>query len=141
MLLEASGYAIACGFGVSWIFLFVKMSFEGVHPRGRVLLGSLCGALFIALTCILSLVAVVGLSVKAGVNLTAFSDLSFVLSVGFSVEYSVHVTHRFLKAPNRLQSPILRVRYAMSFLTLPTFMSFISRYVDVMLIVRLFVSF
>lgn len=90
-------------------------------------MGSLCGALFIAVTCILSLVTVVGLSVKAGVSLTAFSDLSFVLSVGFSVEYSVHVTHRFLKAPNRLQSPILRVRYAMSFLTLPTFMSFISR--------------
>jgi predicted RND superfamily exporter protein len=74
---------------------------------------------------------VIGLSVLAGVNLTAFSDMSFVLSVGFAVEYAVHVVHRVIKAPMHLVSAFERVEHTMSFLALPTFMSFVSSTIGV----------
>lgn len=57
--------------------------------------------------------------------------MSFVLSVGFAVEYSVHITARFLRAPLQFNTGLERVRYAMSFLTLPTFMSFVSSLIGV----------
>lgn len=49
--------------------------------------------------------------------------MSFVLSVGFTVEYTVHVVSRWLRASSRHTD---RVDFTMSFLMLPTFMSFVS---------------
>merc|ERR1712066_770465 len=73
----------------------------------------------------------IGLSSLLKVNLTAFSVMSFVLSVGFVVEYAVHITHRFLMAPSNLESAVSRVEHAMSFLFIPTFMSFVSSTIGV----------
>ena len=89
------------------------------------------GALLIAVTTILSLVAVSGLSALFDVSFTGFSIMSFVLSVGFSVEYSVHVVARWLRASPDLKSSLERVEYTMSFLMLPTFMSFVSSTIGV----------
>jgi predicted RND superfamily exporter protein len=50
--------------------------------------------------------------------------MAFVLSVGFAVEYSVHIVARFLKADIRLETGLDRVKYTMSCLMLPTVMSF-----------------
>jgi Patched family len=126
LLLEISGASVLVGFCVSLIFLLVELSHEGNHTMGKVIGGSLVGSLLITCCMILSLVIVVGLSILAGVNLTGFSVMSFVLSVGFVVEYAVHVVSRWLHAPNSLASAAERVHYSMSFLLLPTFMSFIS---------------
>merc|ERR1712025_462889 len=57
--------------------------------------------------------------------------MSFVLSVGFVVEYAVHIVHRFLTAPSNMDSAVSRVEYAMSFLFIPTFMSFVSSTIGV----------
>merc|ERR1712025_1212861 len=57
--------------------------------------------------------------------------MSFVLSVGFVVEYAVHIVHRFLTAPSNIDSAVARVEYAMSFLFIPTFMSFVSSTIGV----------
>ena len=57
--------------------------------------------------------------------------MSFVLSVGFAVEYSVHIVARFLKADSQLETGLDRVKYTMSFLMLPTFMSFGSSVIGV----------
>ena len=57
--------------------------------------------------------------------------MSFVLSVGFAVEYSVHIVARFLKADSQLETGLDRVKYTMSFLMLPTFMSFGSSLIGV----------
>lgn len=129
--MEASAAAIAVGFGVAFLFLFIMLKNEGRHPTGKIALGSFVGGVLIAATTLTSLIAVVGISVLAGVNLTAFSAMSFLLSVGFSIEYSVHVVNRFMRAPRELDSPVERVRYAMTFLTLPTFMSFVSSTIGV----------
>jgi hypothetical protein len=131
LLLETSGASIAAGFVIAAGFLFLLLSLEGNHSIGKVIAGSLTGSLLITVSMILSLVCVVGLSTLAGVNLTGFSLISFVLSVGFSVEYAVHVVHRWMHAPLSIVSSVDRVHYAMSFLTLPTFMSFISSLVGV----------
>jgi predicted RND superfamily exporter protein len=97
----------------------------------KIFLGSLVGALLIALTIIMSLVTVVGLSILANVSLTGFSNMSFVLSVGFAVEYSVHIVARWLRADMTITSSLDRVKQTMSFLMLPTFMSFVSSVIGV----------
>lgn len=129
-LVKLSGTSVGVGFGIAFIFLFAKFSLEGLHPSGKIILGSVVGAIFIALTIIMSLVAVVGVSILAGVSLTGFSNMSFVLSVGFSVEYSVHVVSRWLRADLDIKG-IDRVKHTMSFLMLPTFMSFVSSTIGV----------
>lgn len=59
--------------------------------------------------------------------------MSFCLSIGFTVEYSVHIVSRFLRASTRdAQDHQDRVDYTMSFLMLPTFMSFVSSTIGVM---------
>jgi predicted RND superfamily exporter protein len=130
-LVELGCYAIAAGFVIAFSFLFGKMYLQKYHARSKVFWGSLIGALLIAVTMILSLVTVVGLSVLADVSLTAFSNMSFVLSVGFAVEYSVHIVQRWLCADLSHESSITRVKHTMSFLTLPTFMSFVSSTIGV----------
>ena len=131
VLVQLSGASIGLGFAVAWIFLFSKLMYEGNHGFAQNLGGSFVGALLIAIVTIFSLIPVIGLSVLVDVNLTAFSDMSFVLSVGFAVEYAVHVVHRFLEAPTSIDNALDRVDYAMSFLTLPTFMSFFSSLIGV----------
>lgn len=99
---------------------------------GKAFLGSLIGASLIVATILLSLTSVVGLSILAGVNLTGFSNMSFVLSTGFSVEYSVHIVSKFITAdPSQYKSSLDRVKYCMSFLMIPTLMSFVSSTIGV----------
>lgn len=119
--------SIAVGFGVAGLFLFVQLKNSGEsHSTSKIMLASLTGATLIAMTCILCVIPVVGISILAGVNLTAFSNMAFVLSIGFAVEYSVHVVHRFLTAPNRFENAEDRVMYTMEFLTMPLTLSFLS---------------
>jgi len=131
VLIEASAAAIGVGFCVAFIFLFGTLKHDGEHSNKKILAGSALGATLIAMTTLISLVAVVGISVLLEVNMTAFSGMSYLLSVGFAVEYSVHIVHRYIKAPLSLHSPVERVEYAMSFLTLPTFMAFVSSTIGV----------
>jgi hypothetical protein len=128
---EIAGISVAVGFGVSFLFLLVKLLSEKHHSLSKIVVGSLVGSFLIAVTTILSLVAVSGLSVLFDVPFTGFSTMSFVLSVGFAVEYSVHVVARWLRARSDLTTSIDRVEYTMSFLMLPTFMSFVSSTIGV----------
>jgi len=131
-LLKASCAAIFIGWLVSFLFLFIKLKREKQHPTTKVFWGSVFGAALIALTTLLSLIVVMGCSVLWDVSITAFSTMSFLLSIGFVVEYSVHVIHRFMEAPNHPDDNAMeRVKYAMSFLTLPTFMAFVSSAIGV----------
>lgn len=113
------------------MFLMSKLLSEKRHPRGKVFGGSLIGSFLISLTTMLSLVCVSGLSVLFDVSFTGFSTMSFVLSVGFAVEYSVHVVARWLRARASLKTSLERVEDAMEFLFLPTFMAFASSTIGV----------
>lgn len=130
-LLGVGGASVAVGFIVSAIFLFTQLKNEHQHETSKILAGSIAGAALIALTTAVCLVPVVGLSVLSNVSFTAFSNMSFVLSVAFAVEHSVHVVHRFLEAPKGIKAASARVEYAMSFLFLPLTLSFISSAVGV----------
>jgi len=129
-LIEICGASVLVGFGISFIFLAGSIWSDGRHGINKVLSGSLVGALLIAATCFFCLVAVIGLSMLAGVSLTAFSVMSFTLSVGFAVEYSVHIVARWLRSDR--ETALERVDETMSFLMLPTFMSFVSSVVGVL---------
>ena len=128
-LVEIGGTSVLIGFGISWVFLAGKLFSDRSHGVLKVLTGSLVGAILIAATCFFCLISVVGISILCGVSLTAFSIMSFVLSVGFAVEYSVHIVARWLRSDRRLA--VDRVEQTMSFLMLPTFMSFVSSTVGV----------
>jgi len=127
---EIAGYAVAVGFIIAFLFLVVTFSGEQHLSTWQTMVGAFVGSSLISITTIISLVSVAGLSVLAGVKLTGFSNMSIVLSVGFSVEYSVHVVARWLRAEPGLLG-LERVQHTMSFLFLPTFMSFLSSLIGV----------
>lgn len=132
VLVKLAAVAIAVGFGVSALFLFTQLrsardDFDSVRTLGA----SIAGAALISLNTLACLIPVVGVSMLVGVNLTAFSNMAFVLSVGFAVEYSVHIVHRFLSAPVELVTATSRVEHAMEFLALPLTLSFVSSTIGV----------
>jgi len=131
VLIELSIISVAVGFGVAFLFLLGKIASEKRHSFKKVLCGTFGAALIIGATILINLIATIGLSVLAGVSLTGFSNMSFVLSVAFSVEYSVHIVSRWLRAPTIIESSLERVQYTMSFLMLPTFMAWISSTIGV----------
>jgi Patched family len=67
----------------------------------------------------------------AGWNSHPRRGLFFLRRVGFSVEYAVHIVERWMRCDAAITSGLERVRYTMSFLTLPTFMSFVSSAIGV----------
>jgi len=132
VLLKAAALSVAVGFGVSTIFLLLQLKTSRTDfGLMQTIMASFVGGFLIALTCILCLIPVVGLSVLFNVNITAFSNMAFVLSIGFAVEYSVHVVHRFLSAPYSIKSAADRVEHTMEFLFLPLTLSFISSTIGV----------
>lgn len=130
VLVELGGYAAAAGFVIAFFFLLGTF-LHGGHPLGKSLGASLIGSLLILVTIIFTLIPVVGLSSLIGVNLTGFSMMSFVLSVGFAVEYSVHTVSRWMRASNSITTSVERVEHAMEALMLPTFMAFVSSTIGV----------
>lgn len=130
-LVELAGYATLAGFAIATVFLSGKLTFENYHSRRQIFIGSLAGAALIAVTMVMTLVTVVGFSILGGVSLTGFSNMAFILSVGFAVEYSVHIVSRWMRATMSLKTSLDRVHHTMSFLMLPTFMSFISSTIGV----------
>lgn len=58
-------------------------------------------------------------------------SLTFSAVIGFAVEYAVHIIARWLRADMSHVTSLSRVDYTMSFLMLPTFMSFVSSTIGV----------
>lgn len=129
--LQIGSLSVAVGFIVSFIFLMSLLSSVNEHSTWKKVGGSLIGGFLISTTTILSLVTVSGLSALFDVSFTGFSLMSYVLSVGFAVEYSVHIVSRWLFASPEYSTSLERVENAMEFLMLPTFMSFISSTIGV----------
>lgn len=132
VLLLLSCSSVGVGFVTATIFLFFMLDppSEYFGTKEKVI-ASTCGGILITITTIMCLVPVIGISLLAGVSLTAFSNMAFVLSVGFATEYSVHVVHRFLSVPTAIKSPMDRVEYTMKFLAQPLTLSFLSSSVGV----------
>ena len=75
------------GFVVSTAFLFLVLNSPKANfGKMDKFIASLSGGLLIAFTIVLCLVPVIGLSLLVDVSLTAFSNMAFVLSVGFATE-------------------------------------------------------
>jgi len=127
-LLDVSVYSISVAFAVSFFFLFLQLDpfDKEVFTKKKKCITSIIGALLITGTAIVSIIPVIGISVLVGVNLTALSVMSFVLSVGFSIEFSVHIVHRFLSAPISIVSATDRVDHVMDSLITPLTLSFLS---------------
>merc|ERR1712178_239909 len=131
LMLIIGGLSILAGFVISFAFIFVELT---LNQRGSILqrlLSSGLGALLIAVTSAASLVSVVGFCGLAGIQLSGFTAISCVMSTGLAVEYSVHVTHRFLEAP---EGPAVeRMHHAMQWLFAPSAMAFLTSAVSVLM--------
>jgi hypothetical protein len=126
VLVELAGYATAAGFRIAFLFLLGTFFHQKWHSVAGIIGGSFVGAFLIAVTIVSTLIPVVGFSILLDVNLTGFSNMAFVLSVGFAVEYSVQIFSRWMRADMSHLTSLDRAEHTMSFLMLPTFVSFIS---------------
>merc|ERR1712176_469888 len=124
--------SILAGFAIAFIFIFMELSLgqRGTCPRR--LLASGLGALLIAVVSAASLFAVVGLCSLARIQLSGFTAMSCVMSIGLVVEYSVHVIHRFLEAPQG--TAVGRMQHAMEWLFSPILMAFLTSAVSILMI-------
>lgn len=130
-------YAVLAGFAVSFLFLFAELSVGGEnrdkHWTAKARVAGI-GASIISSITVLSVFTVVGIASLAGVKLCGFSAMSYVMAVGFAVEYSVHVTHRYLVSPAGIATASERIDYAMAMLFRPTLMAFISSAVGIFML-------
>ena len=87
VLLLLSVSSVGIGFVMATVFLFFMLdpASKEFGMKNKII-ASLCGGILIAVTNILCLVPVIGISLLADVSLTAFSNMAFVLSVGFATE-------------------------------------------------------
>jgi hypothetical protein len=111
----------AAGFVISFIFLAVSFLCDRSLSAG--ICGKISAALFasfiILLLCAMSIVTVFGITTLAGSSFTVLLLTSVLTAIGFSVEFAVHIMHRFLTAPQSYEKSIDRVNYAMDLLSLP----------------------
>jgi len=130
-LLRAVVVCLAFGWIVSFLFLFLDLVFEE-KVEGSCLAkfwSAFASGFLITFICAYSTFLTTGISLVLETRLSGFSGMSCILSVGFAVEYAVHIVHRFVKAPDKLASD--RAMYAAQVLFKPTFMAFISTAVGV----------
>jgi hypothetical protein len=139
-LLEISGYGLLIALFVSSLFFYIGFSTHR-EERGKgskvcgldqqdLMLSTICGFI-VTLNSALSLYVVVGMSSLSGVNMCGLSAMACLMSAGFSVEFSVHVVHRFVEADPSL-SPVERVVQGIESLFMPTALGFISSAVGIM---------
>ena len=121
-------YGIALAFVASWTFMFADFIIRGQHMTKQKLykafLAAGAGALMIIFVVLLSFLTVYGISSWWGVGLTVITVIGYLMSVGFCVEYTVHIVHRFICAPLELERPADRVDFAMQKVFMPTWMAF-----------------
>jgi len=130
-MLTIGGLAILAGFIISFAFIFIELSFSRRGMCLKRVFASGLGALLIAGVSTASLMTVVGFCGLAGIQLSGFTAISCVMSTGLAVEYSVHVTHRFLVAPPGTAAA--RIHHAMEWLFSPSAMAFLTSAVSVLM--------
>jgi len=124
---------VLAGWAIGMVFLFLELTFQS---RGTLLaraIVSLTGSFLISLMSLLSLGVVVAFCAWNNVRMSGFTAMSCVLSIGFSVEYSVHVVHRYLEAPKG-GSTAERVDHAMQWLFHPVSLAFLTTLVSVLML-------
>jgi len=129
--LTIGGLSILAGFLISLAFIFTVLTISQRGTPLKRLCSSALGALLIAIASAASLLTVVGFCGLAKIQLSGFTAMSCVMSTGLAVEYSVHVTHRFLEAPPG--TAVARVHHAMEWLFAPTAMAFLTSAVSVLM--------
>jgi len=130
-MLTIGGLAILAGFIISFAFIFMELSFSRRGTCMKRVFASGLGALLIASVSAASLMTVVGFCGLAGIQLSGFTAISCVMSTSLAVEYSVHVTHRFLVAPPGTAAA--RIQHAMEWLFSPSAMAFLTSAVSVLM--------
>jgi hypothetical protein len=131
VMVTVGGLSILVGFAISFIFIFTELSTGKRGTCLRRLLASGFGALLIAVVSAASLFTVVGLCSLAKIQLSGFTAMSCVMSIGLVVEYAVHVIHRFLEAPQ--ETAVGRMQHAMEWLFSPIAMAFLTSAVSILM--------
>lgn len=114
------GLAAAAGFFISFHFLLISFVMDNTLQATIVgkTVAALFGSCIILLICGMSIVTVFGITSLAGSTFTVLVLTSTLTAIGFSVEFAVHIVHRWLTAPQHLTKAD-RVNYAMELLSLP----------------------
>mmetsp|Transcript_43275 Transcript_43275/g.101796 ORF Transcript_43275/g.101796 Transcript_43275/m.101796 type:complete len:1177 (+) Transcript_43275:59-3589(+) len=131
ILFSIAGFTVCAGWVVGFLFLLCELSIETRGTLCARICVSMTGAFLISLMSMMSLGVTVGFCAWNGVKMSGFTAMSCVLSIGFSVEYSVHIVHRFLEAPKNTRTE--RMDYAMQSLFHPVALAFLTTFISVMM--------
>ena len=137
-LLGLSLWGVGIAFVVATLFFYGDFTWGASSPGNErsdseTFLVSIVGGAIVAGVSGLCIYTVVGLSSLFNVNLCGFSAMACLMSAGFAVEYSVHVSHRFMAS--KAGSAQDRVREAMEGLFLPSTLAFASSAVGIVTLV------
>lgn len=131
-VMTLSGVYLAVCFAVAWVFLFLEFTSQGAGTVGTRLVGATVGSIIVAVYAGMSVVATCGWISVFAIKLNGFTAMAALLSLGLSVEYTVHVVHRFITADAR--TGLDRVLQSMEFLFLPTFLGFLTTAISVLML-------
>lgn len=130
-IVRISGYALLFMTLVAWLFLFVHFTSGGPFFDGILLriVSTIAAAALLAIIAGMSLLTTLGYLSAFDINLNGFTAMAALLSIGLSVEYSVHVVHRFFLTPGA--SSLERMLKTMEFLMVPMCSGFMTTAISV----------
>lgn len=94
-------------------------------------MSAFCGAGLVFLTTVASLFVVVGVTLLLGVKLSGFSIMSYLMCIGFAVEFTVHTVHGFMLVPPEIVQRKESVLHVTSSLFMSFFLAFLSSFIGV----------
>jgi predicted RND superfamily exporter protein len=113
------GYCLGSVFVTTLALLYFKFSFDRLHERPKIFCGILIGAFLVSFVAGLTLTSVMGLGILSGIQITDVSIMTYLLSIAFSVKYSIHIIAAWLRVDLSEDLALCRVKTTMSFLQLP----------------------
>lgn len=126
--------ALLMGFFLSFVFLVVSFRIEALEtvPLDRQIKAALAGSSFIVLCMILCVFSSFGICCMLGLKFSVLTIMSYLMAIGFAVEYAVHVVHRFITAPLEHNTSEKRVDYSLNLLFMPMATSFLASIVSIL---------
>jgi len=126
------GLTLAAGFVISLLFLMLEFS---AKQQGTLIVrasASLLGASLITAISSMAVLIVVGFCAWNDTRMSGFTAMSCVISIGLTVEYAVHVVHRYLEAPQGDRGG--RVLNVMHSLLYPITLAFLTTSISVVML-------
>lgn len=124
------GYALLASVVVSCVFLVLEQRAAGAN-WASVFVSAIFGSAMVIIVLWLTVMTVIGLLGWANIPQSAITAMTCLMSIAFSTEYAVHVTHHFVEAAG---TPAERGYITMTPLFLPLLLAFLSSFLGIIVL-------